>query len=238
MRPSYIAALGLVLLYCMSLLIGVLFAATGFIQSDTCWLVGLGQIILNNGTVPNSDPFSFTLPLLAQNGSGQPFVVYQWLSDVIFAFICRAFQLEGLAVMSALVVVFASICLLLRICLNASGKLFFTFSVVFLAAATVGLRLMVRPEIFTLLFIVIWSYLLRRGMASVGASSSSPVPQVGLDWRAVAALTLTMIVWCNMHSGFVIGVLTLFVYAVSSFCQEKLTKQKLSWRTKTLFVSR
>lgn len=212
--------------YFLSVLIGILSAATGFMQSDTCWLVKLGQLILSTGCVPQHDPFSFTLPLLAASGFRQPFVVYQWLSEVIFAVTFQLFSLQGLILLSALLTALSSICLLFRVCLQASGKLFLSFVLVGLAAATIALRLMVRPEIFTLLFIVAYMFMLRR----IGSKEA-------IDWRIVAGLMLAMIAWCNLHSGFIIGILTLAIYAGASLCEDKIAKRKISGKAKTTFAA-
>ncbi len=230
MRTAYVAALGLVVLYGMSLATGALYTLTGFVQSDTCWLVKLGEVILNTHSIPSSDPLSFTLPLLAQTGFAQPFVMYQWLSEVFFALAFRLLNLNGLLLLSANIAVLASISSLFRLCYSSSKNLLVSFGLVILATVTVSLRFMVRPEIFTLLLIVVWLFLLRR-LNSIDPSRK------GIDYKITIALTLAMIVWCNLHSGFVIGLVLLLVYAISHLCLDKVAKRALSQTTKTALVA-
>ena len=236
MRPAYIATIGLVLFYIMSALTGALFSLTGFIQSDTCWLVKIGTLILHTHNIPTADPLSFTIPLLSQHGFEQPFVIYQWLSEVIFACTFRAFQLNGLLVLCSAVTTLASIALLFRLCLRASGSLLSSFFVSALAAASVALRLMVRPELFTILFIVIWLSLLS-ALRNQDSEHQTDVTATAIDLRTIILLSITMLAWCNTHTGFVIGLALLLIYTLSSLVKDLVNKTKITGRTRTALIA-
>ena len=47
-----------------------------FRDSDTGWHIRTGEMILRNGSLPHTDPFSFTR-------TGQPWFAWEWLADVL-----------------------------------------------------------------------------------------------------------------------------------------------------------
>src|SRR5258708_13785851 len=49
-------------------------------DGDTGWHIRTGQWILENHSVPHTDLFSFSK-------AGQPWFAWEWLSDVVFAFL-------------------------------------------------------------------------------------------------------------------------------------------------------
>lgn len=70
---STVAALAL--LYLLAVRNGAVAVVQGFKWVDTCWLLRMGEIISSAGAIPRTDPLTFT--------SSSPFVVYQWLSEVL-----------------------------------------------------------------------------------------------------------------------------------------------------------
>lgn len=205
MNNAYKAVLVLPALYGLSVATGIFYSMTGFIQSDTCWLVKLGLLMLQSHSILQADPFSFTLPLSAQNGVAQPFVLYQWLSEVFLAEVFRLFNLPGLLSISAIVTAISTVALLFRVCLRKSGHLLFSALLCALAAATVALRLMVRPEMFSVLLIVVWLHLW---------DHFKNQNRSGLNVPSLALFMVTMVFWCNLHTGFVVGLIFLMIQSI------------------------
>ena len=50
--------------------------SSAFADGDTGWHIATGQWIATHGTVPRSDPFSFT-------ARGHPWVAHEWLSELL-----------------------------------------------------------------------------------------------------------------------------------------------------------
>ena len=63
-------------------LVGVWVAGVALHDPDTCWLLALGREIVQTHAIPAHDPFSWTFA--AQEANGQRFILYQWLSEVVF----------------------------------------------------------------------------------------------------------------------------------------------------------
>src|SRR5688572_32469854 len=64
-----------------------------FNDGDVSWHIAAGRWIIENGRIPVSDPFSFTM-------AGAPWVAYEWGSEVVYA---AAFDLAGYRGLSAVV---------------------------------------------------------------------------------------------------------------------------------------
>src|SRR5258706_7597794 len=58
-------------------------------DSDTGWHIRAGEWMLNNGRVPTTDVFSFTM-------AGKPWFAWEWLSDVFMATVHRSRGLAGI----------------------------------------------------------------------------------------------------------------------------------------------
>ena len=84
---------------------GVFVAGVGLHDPDTCWLLALGRLIFTGGWLPATDPYSYTFALAA----GKPFVMYQWLSELLFYLAYKAGDVAALLLMAALVLTFAFI---------------------------------------------------------------------------------------------------------------------------------
>ena len=227
---------GLIVLACISLAFGLLFSFAGFMDPDSCWLVKMGLLILAHHALPGVDPFSFTLPMLKEQGVQQPFVVYQWLSEICFAAAYKIGNLNGLLVLCAVVSSLASICILFRATLNGKANLLVSFVLVALACGSVSVRLMVRPEIFTLLFIALWLFVIQR----IRSAGRALEPQLGFAQHSqkfnLMTLALLTICWCNFHTGFVIGIITLAVYFICFLFEDFASRnptEKFSARSKT-----
>ncbi len=84
----------------LAILLWVFAAGSGWsvllADGDTGWHIRTGEYILDTHSVPSHDLFSFSK-------AGQPWFAWEWLSDVIFAVLHRAWGLKGVVVFSGLV---------------------------------------------------------------------------------------------------------------------------------------
>lgn len=197
---------------------------------DSCWLVRTGQMILSTHSLPTTDPFSFTIPMVSVTGIHQPFVVYQWLSEVVFAAVFNNYDLRGLLCLCSATAAVASLAILTRTCLLTKAKPVFCFFMVALAFGSVAIRLIVRPEILTLLALSLWLLLLQPLMkTSIVAVHTSEPPELdspSFSKKRCLLLVLLTVVWCNSHSGFVIGLLLLSGIALGSLFEHLIAKER------------
>ena len=95
------------------LFVGMQGAKTLLGDGDTGWHLRTGEWILAHGRVPNRDIFSFTR-------SGQPWFAWEWLWDVVFAWLHLHFGMAAVLVASSTVLAL-TFALLFRLARSKSG---------------------------------------------------------------------------------------------------------------------
>jgi hypothetical protein len=159
-------------------------------DTDTGIHIKAGQLILQTLSVPKYDPFSFHSPPL-------PWTAYEWLSEVIMALVHRAFGLTGIVVFFALVIS-STYYLLFKILRKENRDILLSTFFVFLVIASSSLHWLARPHIFSLLLTLVYYYVL------------STYQYRGSNHLWV--LPLLMLVWVNLHGGFIVGIILIGVY--------------------------
>lgn len=181
------------------------------LDPDMWWHLRTGEYILQEG-VPRQDVFSFTVPQ-------HEWVTHEWLAQV---FMWGVYQVAGLP---GLIVVFAALtALTFWLVYRGSGaRPFLAAFITLLAAITAAIVWGARPQIFNLLFAALFIHILER------------VKNKELRTRALWLLPLAMIVWANLHSGYLLGIAILAVYAVGELISH-LTGQSTAFSLRQLFA--
>ena len=159
-------------------------------DGDTGYHIRTGEIILQNWKVPTEDPYSFHYPPLK-------WTAHEWLSEVIMAAIYRTTGLSGVVLFFALVLA-TTHWLLFQILRNQLNDIFLCATVTLLATSASSTHWLARPHAFSLLFALIWCTCLDRFQYR--------------HQKTLAYLPLLMIVWVNLHGGFMIGLIFLVIY--------------------------
>jgi hypothetical protein len=231
--PRLTWVLGLALLAWLAFRTGVATGYYGFISADTCWLLKMGQIIAETGVIPRSDPFSFSLAMAAFQGHPRPFVPYQWLAELVFFMVYRSWSFYGLLAFSTAVVALAYLAFPLRNLLALGAPTVWSLLAVGATSMASTVRFQVRPEIFSVLFLSVWLLVLSYQRKRLLAESQEP----HLDFRFIGMTTLTIMIWCNLHSGFVCAIAILLIYSVAFVLHDQLLGRPLSYPTKTILVT-
>ena len=160
-------------------------------DGDTGWHIRAGEWMLQNGSVPRTDFFSYTK-------SGQPWYAWEWLWDLGAAWL---HQRAGMAavVLASMLVLSLTYALLFRMVRRECPNVLLAFAVTFAATAGSTMHWLARPHLFTLLFVVIFCGVLesaRRGRT-----------------RLLLLLPVLMVIWTNLHGGFIVGILLTGCYA-------------------------
>lgn len=160
-------------------------------DGDTALHTRTGDYILDHGSVPSSDPFSFTKP-------GERWFAFQWLTGIVYALLNRWAGLKGIVLLSGAVI--ALTCTLLVRDMARRGASGLVAMILALAACNaMSIHFHARPHLFTLLFLAAAHHLIARDLERPG-------------WR-IWLLGPLMLVWVNMHSGFPVLVATLGLLA-------------------------
>ncbi|MCU1298147.1 MAG: hypothetical protein JWO91_2425 [Acidobacteriaceae bacterium] len=180
----------------ITLLLGLSCAALGRLllrDADTGWHIRNGQLILQTHTITRVDPFSSTM-------NGQPWYAWEWLYDVLIAMIHRGLGLNGV-VFFTVALIAAIFVLVLHIDMRRGGTLLVSLGLVLLALVASTIHFLARPHIVSWLFAVIWFDLLD--------SASSAKDKGRLFW-----LPALIVLWANLHGGFLLGFVLLGIYLV------------------------
>src|SRR5262249_35297679 len=153
---------------------------------------------------PQTDPFSYTYALF---WGGQPVVLYQWLSELIFFVAYKLTALPGLLALSSVTLVVAFYALPVRILCRCGLGLAPAAGLALLMVLTASFHFLVRPEIFSYLLAAVW---IERLTATNSLASEK------IDCRQTLLFFALTIIWCNLHSGFVFGLILLSVSVLSS----------------------
>ena len=177
-------------------------------DGDTGWHIRTGEWILQSGSIPRHDLFSFSRP-------NAPWTAWEWLSDVVFA---KLYGWHGLtAVCGACGVVLCLASGILLSCLLARGVgLWLAAGATFAAASASTIHYLARPHVFSILLFTAGLWVLDRDRQKPS--------------RLIWILPLLTALWCNLHGGFVLWLAVLWLLAaVSAFAPGRARCARYGW---------
>jgi hypothetical protein len=149
-------------------------------DGDSGWHIRTGEWILEHGTVPKVDLFSFSK-------AGQPWFAWEWLTDILYATLHAAAGLKGLVLLSGLLIAgFGT--LLFRHMIWRGATPFAALVTSLLVFGASSIHFLARPHVFTLLGLTVAAWM-------IDADRREPSRRI---WLLVP---LTAI-WVNLHGGF------------------------------------
>ncbi len=180
------------------------------------WHIRTGQMIFATHVIPRVDPFSATA---FSATTGRAWFAWEWLYDVLVGWLDRVAGLNGVALFTALViaVVFAWT---FRLLLRRGTNILLALLLVLLAASAAMIHFLARPHVVSWLFTVAWFWILDSSETSCCALDSEPFAEP--KPRRVLILWLLpplMLVWVNVHGGFLVGFALLAIYWCSAAWQ-------------------
>jgi hypothetical protein len=165
-------------------------------DGDTGYHIRAGEYIINTLSIPRLDMFSFISPPLS-------WTAHEWLSEVIMALLHSWFGMSGVVFFYAgLIALVYS--LLFRMIRRLNGTILIALTIVLLAILSSMLHWLARPHIFSLLLMVVWYDLLD-----------------SYQYRGINRLyllPLLMLLWVNLHGGFMSGFVLLGIYLTGNLC--------------------
>ena len=168
---------------------------------DFWWHIATGGYIVSTGSLPDKDPFSYTSSL-EENRNPFPewenFILKQyWFSQIIFYLIYDNTGPAGIIILRALLLTMTLIMVIWRLQRwHVSFPVSFIF--IFILFSTTLITTGERPVLITILFTAVVLFLLEDFKDS--------------KTRRIFLLAPLMLLWSNMHGGFVIGAGIIIVY--------------------------
>lgn len=180
-------------------------------DGDTGWHIRTGEWILANKTVPLTDLFSFSK-------AGQPWFAWEWLTDILYAFLHRNFGMKGLLLLTAFVITGAGT-LLFRHLIWRRSTPFAALLVTLLVLGASTIHYLARPHVFTLLGMTVAAWLV----------DADRRRQSGMIWL-LAPITL---VWVNLHGGFLALIACLGLLAMGTAVEQMWNRERegdINWQ--------
>lgn len=159
-------------------------------DGDTGYHIRAGELILATGAVPRFDSFSQYSPPI-------PWVAHEWLSEVVMAATHQLLGMSGIVAGSALLLALTGY-LLFRSLRNSTAGVLLASAITFLALSSSQLHWLARPHLFSLLLLVIFHHLIESWHRERG--------------NDLYLLPPLMLLWANLHGGFMAGFILLGAY--------------------------
>ncbi len=192
-------------------------------DAGTGWHIRTGQLIVSTHSIPRVDPFSSQIQ--------KPWVAWEWFYDVVVGELERVCGLNGVVWFTALVIA-ATFAIVFRLLLRRGTDLISALLLTLLAIAASMIHFLARPHVLSWLFAVLWFWILD----SVESSGTEHT-------RRLWILPPLMLIWVNVHGGFLLGFVLLVIYWVGSIVSwvrlkeerieeavEKIAAGKRVWR--------
>jgi len=173
-------------------------------DAGTGFHIRTGELILDSGTLPYQDPFSFSKP-------GQTWFAWEWLADILFAALFRAGGLKWIVVFSAATLALCCWLVLRSVVREGANAL----AAIFVLHAVIGagsIHFLARPHVFTILFLTV-------AFALLDADRLHPSRRI---WWLVPLTAL----WVNLHGGFAGLLITLAVLVAGSLLEGNYARAK------------
>jgi hypothetical protein len=159
------------------------------------WHIRTGELILSTHAIPRVDPFSSVM-------RGQPWYAWEWFYDGIVGVLHGVAGLNGVVLFSATVIAL-TFALVYRKMIESGAQLPVAVVMLLLVFAASSIHILARPHVLSWLFVVMWFGFLERFEADG-------------NWRRLAWLPVPMVLWVNVHGGFLLGLALLGIYFVSA----------------------
>jgi hypothetical protein len=179
-RRSGLEIVGLALVVIASVLPFLLVVGA---DPDLWWHVRSGQRILADGALPAVDDWSFT-------ATGQAWTNHEWLSDVIMARLFDFAGAPGLLALRGLLLVLLVVGLVVAFSHRLREPLLVLLVVLF-TMPVLGVFINARAHTFTYT-LTVWTVVVLDRVKEE-------------RWRWLGALPLMLMLWANLHGGFVLG---------------------------------
>ncbi|MEA1928572.1 MAG: tetratricopeptide repeat protein, partial [Candidatus Auribacterota bacterium] len=177
------------------------------IQSyDLWWHLETGEYILKNLSIPGTDPYSYT--------ASRDWIDLQWIFQVVIFLIEHNLGLNALIIFKSLVLLAAFFILFKTI--YTPKRYLSAIILTFLAALCCRQRAVLRPEIFTFLYITIFLYILHR------YKYGSPEGKNRFRQNYIFILPAVQLLWVNSHGLFILGVVLVWSFIAGEFISRRL----------------
>jgi hypothetical protein len=183
---------------------------------DFWWHLATGREIFERGTLLKEDPFTYTAGLFASTERIGILNRY-WLGQVLFYLFYLLGGVHGIIILRVLI--FALILLSIGF-FRGTRNLSMNILLIFLSGHLMKDFTGLRPQVFTFLCFVLTILIIEK------AGYHSRRDKENFDGRYLSLLPPLMLLWANLHPGYILGVAVLGLYVIGEIGQILLGKEK------------
>ena len=177
------------------------------VNPDTFWHIKVGEYIVKTASIPRKDIFSWSV-------YGEPWIIHQWLADVIMYIWFSALNLYGIWIMVFLCAFLTSVVLYKTVILINDNSLLAAIIAGFTALLLLGWN-SPWPQVFSYIMFATYLYLSVRNK---------------WDLKAFLTVAVVSILWANFHSNAVIFPLLLLAESAWHYVLKTETAEKTKRR--------
>jgi tetratricopeptide (TPR) repeat protein len=178
------------------ILLALLYALQNVSSSELWTHLKSGEWIMQHHSVPYQDIFSYTF-------HGKEWIDFEWLFQTIIYALYHVLQFKGLVVFQAVIIMLVLFILYKNGTLFDRGERWITFLTLVLVLNVIKPQIVLRPQIFFLLFLSIYIYVLNLYYFR--------------DKNYLYLLPIFQVFWTNIHGSFVVGImLTVLYFSIST----------------------
>jgi hypothetical protein len=170
------------------------------------WHIRTGQLIIaHHAAVPRTDPFSSSM-------SGKPWFAWEWYYDVIVGGLDSSAGLNAVVLFTSLIIA-TTFAWTFRQLVRRGTNVVVAVILILLAASASMIHFLARPHVISWLLTLIWLVYLE------STSGHFPFPRSHSESRRLGLLSLlpfSMVLWVNLHGGFLLGFALLAIYWFSA----------------------
>jgi hypothetical protein len=166
------------------------------------WHIRTGQQILPTHQIPRVDPYSSIM-------SGKPWIAWEWLYDAVVGALDSAAGLNGVVWFNALVIA-ATFAVTFQSMITRGTKLLAALLLILLAISASMIHVLARPHVVTWFFGVIFFNILD------GSEQESMAGKPAARSRRLWLLPALMMIWVNLHGGFLLGLVLCAIFWFSA----------------------
>lgn len=219
-KTGFIITLAFVILICTFFYV---FLSVNLFDSDFWWHISTGRYIVETGSIPDKDPFTYT-ENLQENKNLMPerenFILKQyWLGQIIFYLIYQYAGPKGMIILRASILFMVLLLVLWRLT-RLKVSFYITFAFIFLVYLDLTRFIGERPVLFTILFTPLVFIILEEFREKKS--------------KIIFLLLPLMLLWANLHGGFITGAIIIAVYMI--FEGTKILLKKVSYTRSELTI--
>jgi hypothetical protein len=177
------------------------------------WHIRTGQQILATHAIPRVDLFSSIMA--GRPMSVKPWFAWEWLYDLVVGQLEATLGLNGVVWLTA-VVIAAVFAWMFRLLIARGANLLVTLGLVLLALWASTIHFLARPHVLSWLFTLAWFVTLDSSERECFEEPGGRSGRNGRRRQWLWALPLLMLVWVNVHGGFLVGFVLLGIFWVGA----------------------